>query len=359
MFGNILAQATVAALRIGFVRGMASADGDGQASKERAARNAAKTGSLVGNFMNQLDEMRAEQEQAAASAFTATAEPESPMIGATIEPDDRGSFRMAFESAMAQADEAVAQEPVTIPVSGIDPNAAAAAERLAEEVAARQARIKAKRQSLRSEITMPLQCKTEPLSEDAVVTAAPVRPSKAPRLLAKSEVVTAAQKQEVKSEAAADRLTPGEHGAMAAADHWYNVMNAETDVFTAALKQEVKAEAAADPRLRAAEVPHHDRLEPEGSSSVRPARPTGWREVQHRGTGGTGWHTVKHFLSRNVRPFPLQWFYKAFPAPPKDHTDLNDQEYKTFVIESFRHKTKGPPQNVEKPKLHPSSSSRS
>ena len=34
MFGNILAQATVAALRIGFVRDMASADGDVYGSRQ-------------------------------------------------------------------------------------------------------------------------------------------------------------------------------------------------------------------------------------------------------------------------------------------------------------------------------------
>ena len=72
-FGSILAQATVAALRRGPTRDMASDGGapwpvDGQASTDRAARNAAKTQSLVENFMSQLDEMHAEQEQATHSA---------------------------------------------------------------------------------------------------------------------------------------------------------------------------------------------------------------------------------------------------------------------------------------------------
>lgn len=352
---------------------MATDDGapwpvDGQASTDRAARNAAKTQSLVENFMSQLDEMHAEQEQATHSAsrtLIAAAEPESPMIGATREPSD-GSFRNDFESAMrVAADEVVAQGPVNVPISGVDLKAAEAEERQAAEAEERQARIKAKRALCRSEgQTVAMRCKTEPLSQDEVKET--VKPSKAPRLLAKSEVVTAAPKQEVtaapkqaapepevKAEAAADHLTPGEQGALAAADHWYTVMHAETEDFTAALKQEVKAEAAADPRLRPAEIPHHDRLEPEGSSVVRPARPKGWREVPHRGTGGTGWHTVKHFLSSNVRPYPLQWFYKAFPKPAKDHKELNDQEYKTFVIDCFRHKSQPPPHTVEKPQLPP------
>ena len=231
---------------------------------DRAARNAAKTQSPVENSMGQFDEMHAEQEQAthrASQTLIAAAEPESPMIGATREPSD-GSFRNDFESAMRMAaDEVVAQGPVNVPIPVVDLKAAEAEERQAAEAEERQARIKAKRALCRSEgQTVAMRCKTEQLSQDEVKET--VKPSKAPRLLAKSEVITAAQKQEVKSEAAADRLTPGEYGALAAADHWYTVMNAETDVSTAALKQEVKVEAAVDPRLRPAEVPHHDRLEP-------------------------------------------------------------------------------------------------